>query len=138
MSDPNTEPQEPEQTPDAPPAGDTPEEAIKEGEIFQEMAQGAEASAEAASTNGGPRSIDALMGISMKVQVVLGGCRLPIADLLKLGRGSVIELDRRIGEPVDILVNGRLVAKGDLQKMADDNVGVTLNEMIKNPGGAAE
>ena len=137
MSDPNTEELETEPTPEAPPSSDAPETAIQEGEIFNEIAPEAQPDTEAVPSQGG-RGIDALMGISMKVQVVLGGCRLPIADLLKLGRGSVIELDRRIGEPVDILVNGRLVAKGDLQKLADDNVGVTLNEMIKNPDGSAE
>lgn len=113
----------------------TQDEAIAEGAIFGDVGQNA-------PENGGGREpdlpaqgIDALLAISMHVQVVLGGCRLPIADLLKLGRGSVIELNRQIGEPVDVMVNGRLVARGDLLKLADNTIGVTLNEMIRDPSG---
>jgi flagellar motor switch protein FliN/FliY len=68
----------------------------------------------------------------MNVQIVLGQARMPIAELLKLGRGSVVELDRRVGEPVDVLVNDTLVARGNLVKLAGDRIGVTLTEVMRS------
>lgn len=96
------------------------------------------ASAEAAATAGGrPGSrgaqaagIEAVMNVNLDVQVVLGECRMPISNLLKLGRGSVIELDQRIGEPVSIVINDRLVARGDLVKLPEDRIGVSLTEIV--------
>jgi flagellar motor switch protein FliN/FliY len=55
---------------------------------------------------------------------------MPVSDLLGLGRGAVLELDRRIGEAVDILVNDRLVARGEVV-VVEDRLGVTLTEIVK-------
>jgi flagellar motor switch protein FliN/FliY len=79
------------------------------------------------------RDIGAMMDVEMDVQIVLGHARMPIADVLKLGRGSVIDLDRRIGEPVDVVVNGTLVARANLVQTEDDRIGVTLTEVIRSP-----
>ena len=68
----------------------------------------------------------------MDVQIVLGHARLPISQLLKFGRGSVIELDKRIGEPVEVVINDRLVARGDLVKLGDARIGVSLTEIVKD------
>ncbi|MEM1064539.1 MAG: FliM/FliN family flagellar motor switch protein [Pseudomonadota bacterium] len=76
-------------------------------------------------------TLDPLMGITMQVQVVLGRCNMPIADLLALGRGSIVELDREIGGSVDVLVNHKRIARGDLTKLEDGRVGVTLTEILK-------
>lgn len=76
-------------------------------------------------------SIDALLNVPMKVQIVLGSTKMPVAQVLKLSRGSVIELDKKIGESVEVVVNDRIVARGDLVKVADDKVGVTLTEIVK-------
>lgn len=137
MSEPESQEVPTNQAADAGTPHETPPTAIAEGEIFGDVGE-----VPKESDPPGPESkaqgIDAILGVSINVQIVLGGCHLPISDLLKLGRGSIIELDRRIGQPVDVMVNGRLVARGDLLKLEDDAVGVTLKEMIKEPGYQAE
>lgn len=77
-----------------------------------------------------PPGMAAVHEIPVKVQAVLGGARMPIAELLQTRAGSVIELDRRVGEPVDVFVNGRLIARGELV-MIDGSLGITLTEMVK-------
>ncbi|MDP5350256.1 MAG: flagellar motor switch protein FliN [Paracoccaceae bacterium] len=89
------------------------------------------ASAAGAKTQAG-RNIEAMLNVDLRVQVILGHARMPISQLLKLSRGSVIELDRQIGEPVDVVINDRLVARGDLVKLDDDRIGVTLTEIVKD------
>lgn len=82
------------------------------------------------------RGIDSMLGVKMDVQIVLGHAQLPIADLLKLGRGSVVDLDRRIGDPVDVVVNDMLVARGNLIRTEGERIGVTLTEIVRNPAGS--
>ena len=78
------------------------------------------------------KSIDAMLNVGMNIQIVLGYSRMPISDLLTLSRGSVIELDKKIGEPVDIIINQSLVARGDLIKVGDNRIGISLTEIVKN------
>lgn len=78
------------------------------------------------------RNVDALFNVKLDVRVVLGHNRMPVSDLLKLTRGSVIELDRKIGDPVDLMINDRLVARGDLIKIEGDLIGVALREIVKD------
>ncbi len=78
------------------------------------------------------RNIEAMLNVGLNVQVILGHSRMPISQLLKFSRGSVIELDKKIGEPVDIVINDRLVARGDLVKLAGDRIGVSLTEIVKD------
>lgn len=84
------------------------------------------------AADAGPRlaGMAAVHEIPVKVQAVLGGARMPISDLLQTRTGSVIELDRRVGEPVDVLVNDRLIARGELV-LIDGSLGVTLTEIVK-------
>jgi flagellar motor switch protein FliN/FliY len=77
----------------------------------------------------GPRSIDLLMDVSMRVSVELGRSRLTVEEVLQLGPGSVVELDKLAGEPVDILVNERLVARGEVV-VVDENFGVRVTEIV--------
>ena len=74
--------------------------------------------------------LDAVFDVPVKVQAVLGRSRMPIGDLLRLKAGMVVELDRRVGEPVDIFVNNRLIARGEVV-MIDQSLGVTLTEIIR-------
>ena len=85
------------------------------------------------------RNLETILGIPVDVQVVLGSASMLVANLLKLGRGSVIPLNHRVGEPVDIVVNGRVVARGEVVVVEDDNsrFGVSLTEIIGNQGGCA-
>lgn len=77
-------------------------------------------------------NIDAMLNVGLNVEIVLGKTRMPISSLLKLSRGSIIELDKKIGEPVDVVINDRLVARGDLVKLSEDRVGVSLIEIVKD------
>jgi len=75
---------------------------------------------------------DAILRIPVTVQVVLGSATMPVAHLMKLGRGAVIALDQRVGEPVNIVVNGRIVARGEVVVVDEDNsrFGVSLTEIV--------
>ncbi|MGO9722439.1 MAG: flagellar motor switch protein FliN [Methylocella sp.] len=77
------------------------------------------------------RNLDTILRIPVSVQVILGSAMMPVSNLLKLGRGAVIPLDHRVGEPVDIIVNGRVIARGEIVVVEDDNarLGVSLTEM---------
>ncbi len=85
-----------------------------------------------AVTRDGAPNLDTILRIPVTVQVVLGSAVLPVANLMKLGRGTVIPLDHHVGEPVDIVVNGRIVARGEVV-VADEETsrfGVTLTEVV--------
>jgi flagellar motor switch protein FliN/FliY len=83
----------------------------------------------------GPRNLDAIMRIPVSLQVVLGSATMPVANLMKLGRGAVVPLDHRVGEPVDVVVNGRVVARGEVVVVEDDSsrFGVSLTEIVGAP-----
>jgi flagellar motor switch protein FliN/FliY len=68
--------------------------------------------------------------VPVVVSAVLGSLRISIGELLQLGPGKVLELERRVGEPVDIRVNNRLVARGEVV-LVDDRLGVTMTEIVK-------
>ncbi len=78
------------------------------------------------------QGIDAMLNVGLNVQIVLGQTRMPIAQLLKLSRGSIIELDKSIGQPVEVMINERLVARGDLVRLPDERLGVSLIEIVKD------
>lgn len=78
------------------------------------------------------KNIDSMLNVGLNVQIILGDTRMAISQLLKLSRGSIIELDKKIGQPVDIVINDRLVARGDLVKIAGDRIGVSLIEIVKD------
>ena len=76
-------------------------------------------------------SLETVYDIPVQISVVLGRTSMPISQLLKLGRGAVIELNRKVGEAIDIYVNERLVAKGEVV-IVEDRIGITLTEIIKS------
>lgn len=77
-------------------------------------------------------NLDLLMNVPLTVTAELGSCKMLVKDILKLGTGSVVELDRLAGGPVDLLVNDRLVARGEVVAI-DDNFGVRVTELIEKP-----
>ena len=81
---------------------------------------------------GSGHNVDALLNVGLNVRIVLGHARMPISQLLRLSRGSVIELDKKIGQPVDVVINDRLVARGDLIKLKGERIGVSLTEIVKD------
>ncbi|RZT53391.1 flagellar motor switch protein FliN/FliY [Sphingomonas sp. BK036] len=74
--------------------------------------------------------LEAVHDVPVTVQAVLGRSRIAIGDLLQLKANAVIELDRRVGEPVDIFVNNRLIARGEVV-MIENSLGVTLTELVR-------
>ena len=78
----------------------------------------------------GARDLEAVYDIPVQVSAVLGKSTMQVSQLLKLGRGAVVELDRKVGEAIDIYVNNRLVARGEVV-VVEDRLGVTMTEIIK-------
>lgn len=74
----------------------------------------------------------AVYDVPVEISAVLGTTQIPVSQLLKMGRGAVLELDRVVGDPVDIYVNERLVARGEVM-VVDDRLAVTLTETLKRP-----
>ncbi len=75
--------------------------------------------------------LEQVFDVPVVVSAVLGSSRMPIGDLLRLGPGAVLELDRKVGEAIDIFVNNRLVARGEVV-LVEERLGVTMTEIIKN------
>lgn len=78
--------------------------------------------------------LDAVFDIPVNVSAVLGKAHLEVSQLMKLGPGAIIELDRKVGEAIDIFVNNRLVARGEVV-VIDERLGVTMTEIIKGDRG---
>jgi flagellar motor switch protein FliN/FliY len=74
--------------------------------------------------------LEAVFDVPVQVSAVLGRARMDVGELLKLGPGAVLELDRKVGESIDIYVNNRLVARGEVV-LVEEKLGVTMTEIIK-------
>lgn len=99
----------------------------------------AEINAAAAAANAPrPRHLDTVLQIPVSVKIVLGSASMPVANVLKLGRGAVVPLDRKVGEPVDVVVNGRVIARGEVVVLDEDSsrFGVSLTEVLGASGPA--
>jgi flagellar motor switch protein FliN/FliY len=97
------------------------------------VSPGAHAGSEAGDARiGDGRNLDSILRIPVLIQVVLGSATMPVANLMKLGRGAIVPLDHRVGEPVDVTVNGRVVARGEIVVVEEDNsrFGVSLTEIV--------
>ncbi|MCC6921313.1 MAG: flagellar motor switch protein FliN [Alphaproteobacteria bacterium] len=78
--------------------------------------------------------LEAVFDVPVSVSAVLGKTSMEVSQLLKLGRGAVVELDRKVGEAIDIYVNDRLVARGEVV-LVEERLGITMTEIVK--GGQA-
>lgn len=78
----------------------------------------------------GAADLEAVFDVPVQVSAVLGRARMEVGELLNLGPGTVLELDRKVGEAIDIYVNNRLVARGEVV-LVEDKLGVTMTEIIK-------
>ncbi|HCD99973.1 MAG TPA: flagellar motor switch protein FliN [Armatimonadetes bacterium] len=76
-----------------------------------------------------PGSLELLLDIPLEISVELGRVKMLVKDVVELGTGSIIEIDKAAGEPVDVLVNGRLVARGEVV-VIEDNFGVRITEIL--------
>jgi len=77
--------------------------------------------------------LEAIYDVPVQVSAVLGKTSMPISQLIRLGRGAILELDRKVGESVDVVVNNRLVARGEVV-LVDERIGITMTEIIKSDG----
>ncbi len=78
----------------------------------------------------GAADLEAVFDVPVQVSAVLGRAHMDVGELLNLGPGTVLELDRKVGEAIDIYVNNRLVARGEVV-LVEDKLGVTMTEIIK-------
>jgi flagellar motor switch protein FliN len=84
---------------------------------------------EPSSLTGSQHTMDLLLDVQLDLSVELGRSAMPVKEVLQLGPGSVVELDKLGGEPVDVLVNGRLIARGEVV-VVDENFGVRITEIV--------
>ncbi len=94
------------------------------------FASGHDSTADAPLTARSAADLEQVFDVPVVVSAVLGNSRMPVGDLLKLAPGSVLELDRKVGDAIDIFVNNRLVASGEVV-LVDERLGVTMTEIIK-------
>jgi flagellar motor switch protein FliN/FliY len=82
--------------------------------------------------DGQPSAHSVIMDIPVEVQIVLGSSQMSVSDLMALQRGSTVALDRRIGEPVEVTVNGRMIARGEITVLESDpsRFGIRLTEIV--------
>jgi flagellar motor switch protein FliN/FliY len=74
--------------------------------------------------------LEAVFDVPVRISVVLGRTKMPVASLLKMDIGTVVELDRQVGEAIEIYVNDRLIARGEIV-LVENRLGVTMTEIIK-------
>ncbi|MER3495449.1 MAG: flagellar motor switch protein FliN, partial [Armatimonadota bacterium] len=78
---------------------------------------------------GEPRKLDILLDVPLEISVELGRVKMTVREIVDLGTGSIVEVDRSAGEPVDVMVNGRRVARGEVV-VIEDNFGVRITEIL--------
>jgi flagellar motor switch protein FliN len=100
-----------------------------EGVTFEEMLA-AERQDDAASGERTASELEAVFDVPVRLSVVLGRTKMPVSKLLKMDVGTVVELDRQVGEAIDIYVNDRLVARGEIV-LVEGRLGVTMTEIVK-------
>jgi flagellar motor switch protein FliN/FliY len=103
---------------------------LESGEMSPVADQAAFAGGDDESTSRIAADLEAVFDVPVQVSAVLGRARMDVGALLKLGPGAVLELDRKVGEAIDIYVNNRLVARGEVV-LVEDKLGVTMTEIIK-------
>jgi flagellar motor switch protein FliN/FliY len=97
---------------------------------MQATAENAALAPDDSNIDRGAADLEAVFDVPVQVSAVLGRARMEVGELLKLGPGAVLELDRKVGEAIDIYVNNRLVARGEVV-LVEEKLGVTMTEIIK-------
>lgn len=128
----------------SPPAGATPDAATDRAATDEAAKSASSPPAEpialpdfvAESSGPSANTIDLLRDVNLHVKIELGRARMLVDDVLKLGKGSVVELDKLAGDPVDVLVNERLVARGEVLVL-NDNFCVRISEIVSPAGEVA-
>ena len=118
---------------DAAGGGDASPPAAAEGDTAAEEGDDAPADEAGDGADAGGKT-DAVYDVPVEVTAVLGTATMKVSQLLKLGRGAVVQLDRMVGETIDLHANNRLIARGEVV-VIDDRLGVTMTEIIKSDHG---
>ena len=118
---------------DAAGGGDEAPPAAAEGDAAA-AGKGDDAPASEAGDADAGGDADAVYDVPVEITAVLGTATMKVSQLLKLGRGAVVQLDRKVGESIDLHANNRLIARGDVV-VIDDRLGVTMTEIIKPDHG---
>ncbi|MBO6901270.1 MAG: flagellar motor switch protein FliN [Rhizobiaceae bacterium] len=136
MTDPKPTPAQEGETPieAADAAADQPADDDQLSKAIEELRGVLNESDEAGSVTAGSSSSSnagIILGIPVEVQIVLGSTEMPVSELMALHKGATVSLNRRIGEPVDVMVNGRKIAKGEITVLEDDpsRFGIKLTEI---------
>ncbi|MCH7937138.1 MAG: flagellar motor switch protein FliN [Proteobacteria bacterium] len=103
---------------------------IRAVEVEDEIMADEEKAPESQGSDVPTTEVEALMDVEVEITAVLGMTMMPISQILKLGRGAVVELNRTVGEDIEVHANNRLVAMGEVI-VVDDRLGVTMTEIIK-------
>ena len=114
---------------------ETQEESMELEELSADVDSGPPASIEAddEGTDRNATDLQAVFEVPVAVSAILGKTKMEVSDLLKLQKGSVVELDRKVGEAVDIYINNRLIARGEVV-VVEERLGITMTEIIKDDG----
>lgn len=75
---------------------------------------------------------EAILDVPVKITAVVGDVKMPVRDLVRLGRGAVVPLNRKLGASIDIYANDRLIARGEITIIEDDNIAVTMTEIMSS------
>ncbi|MFQ5564104.1 MAG: flagellar motor switch protein FliN [Parvularculaceae bacterium] len=109
-----------------------PESARDDDAMLPELSAQTEPAGQTVESENAPvKPLQSVQDVPVTISAVLGKTKIDVASLMKLGKGAVIELDRKVGEPIDLYVNERLIARGELV-MADGALGVTMTEIVKD------
>ncbi|GAA4486130.1 flagellar motor switch protein FliN [Gluconacetobacter asukensis] len=84
------------------------------------------------ATTVGASQMEAVYDIPVRITAVIGTATMPVSQLLRLGRGAVVELNKKLGEAVDIYANNRLIARGEVVVVDDNHIGVTMTEILSS------
>ncbi|MBI3762806.1 MAG: flagellar motor switch protein FliN [Chloroflexi bacterium] len=125
------------QEPIAPPVAETFQAGAPASQFNVRQARFEPLPASAPAALPGLSSIDLLMDVPLRISVELGRTRMSVRQVLELQNGSVVELDRMAGEPVDVMVNDRLMARGEVV-VVDDKFGIRITEIVTPGQGEAE
>lgn len=101
-------------------------------QVAEDTADGTDAPQFGQPASSPGQNLDIVMQIPVSVDVRLGSTNMPVSRLMKLGRGSVVALDRKVGEPIDVVVNGRVIARGEVVLLEDGSsrFGISLTEIV--------
>lgn len=116
---------------------DTPQTATPEVDLADFASEGmGEMESQGDTRQDKEREREAILDVPVKITAVVGDVKMPVRDLVRLGRGAVVPLNRKLGASIDIYANDRLIARGEITIIEDDNIAVTMTEIMSSSATA--